>query len=88
MTSTELRNKYYEQFKNIPYNCENIPCVPKNRTDILPSDKRCPKCGNRMMEVYLSSDAYYWQNMCGRAGRADACSDCGEYYNFQLMRMN
>lgn len=51
-------------------------------------DDYCPDCGNRYIEMYFSSPAWTWQQLCGRAGTMKLCCNCPKQEDFRLEIMN
>ncbi len=88
MTLGEKRKVLFEKIKDRAFGRDGIPCHVRDERDINLSYARCPKCGQEIMDVYVSSSAEYWQNLCGREWRVQVCLGCGEEGECQLLRMN
>lgn len=52
------------------------------------SGVRCPDCGHHMIRFFVSSPAWTWQNLCGRAGILTYCPNCKSQHGFLLQMMN
>ena len=48
----------------------------------------CPRCGSRMVSLYVSSPAWTWKGLCGRAGNMLVCPECPCQVSFDLTEMN
>ena len=88
MNLKEQKIALFEKIKDKAFVYDNIPCYVKDVKDIMPSYRRCPKCGHDIMTVRVSSPAHYWHNRCGREGLITICSHCGEQGDFSLLKMN
>lgn len=49
---------------------------------------KCPDCGHHMIRFFVSSPAWTWQNLCGRAGILTYCPNCKSQHGFLLQMMN
>lgn len=49
---------------------------------------KCPDCGQHMIRFFVSSPAWTWQNLCGRAGILTYCPNCKSQHGFWLQMMN
>lgn len=49
---------------------------------------KCPDCGHHMIRFFVSSPAWTWQKLCGRAGILTYCPDCKSQHGFLLQMMN
>ena len=85
MDLKEQRIALFEKIKDEAFVYDNIPCYVNDKEDIMPSYRRCPKCGHEIMTLRVSSPA---QNRCGREGLITICSHCGEQGDFELLIMN
>lgn len=52
------------------------------------SGARCPDCGHHMIRFFVSSPAWTWQKLCGRAGILTYCPNCKSQHGFLLQMMN
>ena len=52
------------------------------------SGARCPDCGQHMIRFFVSSPAWTWQKLCGRAGILTYCPNCKSQHGFLLQMMN
>lgn len=52
------------------------------------SERMCPHCGNRQVELFFISPAWTWERLCGRAGKLWLCPKCGNQIEFNLEYMN
>ena len=49
---------------------------------------KCPDCGHHMIRFFVSSPAWTWQKLCGRAGILTYCPNCKSQHGFLLQMMN
>ena len=49
---------------------------------------KCPDCGHHMIRFFVSSPAWTWQNLCGRAGILTYCPNCKSQHGFWLQMMS
>ena len=49
---------------------------------------KCPDCGYHMIRFFVSSPAWTWQKLCGRAGILTYCPNCKSQHGFLLQMMN
>jgi len=52
------------------------------------SSIKCPDCGHHMIRFFVSSPAWTWQKLCGRAGILTYCPNCKSQHGFLLQMMN
>ncbi len=48
----------------------------------------CPNCGTHLIEVFVSSPLWTWENRCGREGMLTFCPHCQKQIRFHMERMN
>lgn len=48
----------------------------------------CPNCGEKLVELYFSSPAWTWRELCGRGGHMTICPNCPRQVEFKLEIMN
>ena len=48
----------------------------------------CPNCGEKLVELYFSSPALTWRELCGRGGHMTICPNCPRQVEFKLEIMN
>lgn len=48
----------------------------------------CPTCGTSLVEVFVSTSAETWENLCGREGMLTFCPKCQQQIRFHLECMN
>lgn len=48
----------------------------------------CPNCGEMLVELYFSSPAWTWRELCGRGGHMTICPNCPRQVEFKLEIMN
>ena len=48
----------------------------------------CPNCGEKLVELYFSSPAWTWRELCGRGGHMTICPNCPQQMEFKLEIMN
>ena len=51
-------------------------------------NKRCPQCGENLIELYYSSPGWTWSHLCGQAGNLITCPNCRSQEHFELTLMN
>ena len=44
----------------------------------------CPECGTQLIASYVSSPAWTWKNLCGRAGMLTFCPHCQKQIRFHV----
>ena len=48
----------------------------------------CPDCGSHLIEVFVSSPAWTWQNLCGTEGMLTFCPHCQKQIRYHMECMN
>lgn len=51
-------------------------------------DEVCPKCGERLIEVHVSTPSWTWENLCGREGMLTFCPHCQKQLRFYMGLMS
>ena len=68
--------------------CDILDNLNRHRESVELSEKRCPDCGHEMISFFVSSPAWTWKHLCGRAGRLNYCPMCKTQHGFWLQIMN
>jgi len=51
-------------------------------------DKKCGKCGGRLLMSYYSSSPESWAHLAGSEGYLTFCVDCGKEEKFECLKLN
>ena len=68
--------------------CDILENLKKYKDTVELSDRSCPNCGHEMINFFVSSPAWTWKHLCGRAGRLTYCPNCKTQHGFWCQIMN
>lgn len=68
--------------------CDILENLKKYQDTVELSDRSCPNCGHEMIDFFVSSPAWTWKHLCGRAGRLTYCPNCKTHHGFWCQIMN
>ena len=96
----DWQNLHVESFSNqmdmneiiespmLSWNWKNVAQSGCNTERRWRLNELCSDCDTRMIEVYVSSPKWTWENLCGRAGMLTFCPHCQKQIRFHLELMN
>ena len=68
--------------------CDILENLKKYKDTVELYDRSCPYCGHEMINFFVSSPAWTWKHLCGRAGRLTYCPNCKTQHGFWCQIMN
>jgi hypothetical protein len=68
--------------------CDILENLKEYKDTVELSDRSCPNCGHEMINFFVSSPAWTWKHLCGRAGRLTYCPNCKTQHGFWCQIMN
>lgn len=56
--------------------------------EVKRTEKICPECGERLLEIWCSSPRVDWENLAGSAGHMKICLSCLSNFDYKEELMN
>lgn len=62
--------------------------MQKTPEQVEVTEKKCPECGQALLQLYFKSPDWTWEKLCGRAGPLTICPHCALQVEFRLYIMS